>query len=989
MNTQQFLALILPEGNNFFVLELDSKGYPDHHLATTPEEAAATALKKDRRPGSNIYFAMSSFKLPYYTDAGGKTKKRTQENVDRVKSFWLDLDVKGRSKDYPDQATAVKDIKRLCTETSLPLPTLLVNSGYGIHAYWVLTESISGEDWSLVAGAWRSTLDAHNIKHDSSCTTDRSRVLRPIGMHNRKADTPDVEVALIGRVRELITLEEFTSKLSVAPPRETRSFEALPLGGGEYAGEDMSMNEMAESMVEYRPSSILEIVKECSLIRKVGELRGNVSYPIWFNTLGLVKHTIEAKTAIHDFSDGHPGYAPEKAERKAESWGASAATCAVIERDSALELPGHCSGCKHRGTITSPIVLGYSKVLMTEVVRTVVECQVFEEIIEVPAIPGSMTHSFKWDNGKLWKSVVDKELTKTSDKTEFKWEAFCEFFFYPFSYFDSEEGKHVSMWRLREREGSFKDFNLTGGAIGAGGQALFKELGDQGVVSIPGGKINMEAYITNWASDIKKNSLGSESYVHFGWNGDNFVVGDTLISPDGEHRTVRLGGSAAQLAAKGLFEPRGSRDRWVELIDKAYNYEDQEQYQFILGAGFGSPLMHLMNLRGGAVVSAISHDSGQGKSTAAQLAMGIWGSGRPGDLTLTREQASLKAMYAMAGVLHSFPVVIDEMTNCDPDEISEMAYTFSQGSGRITLNQTGVLNLNRHSWASLMLTNANKSLTSIISSAKPGADAELARIIEFQFDNVSKLNKDGADDIFLELVEQYGWVGLEYITWVQKHRAEVKEMLFSVQKLIDNKAKLNRKDRFWSAGITVIIVGLMIANKLGLTRFNIAGIIRWVVGKIADMRLDNSLMVASPADCFNRMLNDLSPGLIVTDVQGDKRIKSPVFPSILREPRAPYTGRSVMDEARAYIIQPAIHKWCTTHQVSMRAMMTAAWSRGWLVSPEAVLRFPAKGTEISMGQFRCYIVDLEKMETSASADPTIAKVVSLMGRKRQEVASTT
>jgi hypothetical protein len=70
-------------------------------------------------------------------------------------------------------------------------------------------------------------------------------------------------------------------------------------------------------------------------------------------------------------------------------------------------------------------------------------------------------------------------------------------------------------------------------------------------------------------------------------------------------------------------------------------------------------------------------------------------------------------------------------------------------------------------------------------------------------------------------------------------------------------------------------------------------------------------------------------------------------------------------------------------------MMTAAWSRGWLVSPEAVLRFPAKGTEISMGQFRCYIVDLEKMETSASADPTIAKVVSLMGRKRQEVASTT
>ncbi len=989
MNIEQFLALVLPEGNNFFVLELDSKGFPEHHAATSPKEAAKVALKKDRRPGSNVYYAMSSFKLPYYVDASGKTKKRTQENVDRVKSFWIDLDVKGRSKDYPDQATAVKDIKRLCTETSLPLPTLLVNSGYGIHAYWVLTESITGDEWSAVADAWRSTLDAHNIKHDSSCTTDKSRVLRPIGVRNRKADSPDREVALIGQVRGLVTLEDFTSKLVVAPLRETRSFDALPLGGGEYAGEDMSMNEMAESMAEFRPSSILEIVKECSLIKAVGELRGNVSYPIWFNALGLVKHTIEAKTAIHSFSDGHPGYSPEKTERKAASWEKGAVSCAVLERDSLLELPGHCSGCKHRGTITSPIVLGYPKVLMIEVVRTVVDHVVFEEVVEIPAIPGSMAHTFKWEKEKLWKAVVDKELSKVSDKTEFKWEAFCDFFIYPFSYYDSEEGKHISVWRLREREGSFREFNLTGGALGAGGQALFKELGDQGVVSMPGGKNNMEAYITNWANDVKKSSTGSETYVHFGWNGDDFVVGNTLIASDGEHRSIRLGGSAAELASKGLFTPKGSRDRWVELIDKAYNYEDQEQYQFILGAGFGSPLMHLMNLRGGAVISAISHDSGQGKSTAAQLAMGIWGSGRAGDLTLTREQASLKAMYAMAGVLHSFPIVIDEMTNCDPDEMSEMAYTFSQGSGRITLKQSGVLNLNRHSWASLMLTNANKSMTSIISSVKPGADAELARIIEFQFDSVSKLDKEGADNIFLELSEQYGWVGLEYITWVQKHKEEVKEMAQSVQRLVDGKAKLNRKDRFWSSGITVIIVGLMISNKLGLTSFSIAGIIKWVVRKIAELRSDNFSMVSTPADCFNRMLNDLSPGLIVTDVQGDKRIKSPVFPSILREPRAPYTGRSIMDEARAYIIQPAIHKWCTTHQVSMRAMMTAAWARGWLVSPEAVLRFPAKGTEISMGQFRCYVIDLEKMESSASADPVIAKVVSLLGRKRQEVASAT
>lgn len=958
MNIQDFLAILLPEGDCFFATAVKSNGKPMQSAVTDIDELAAKVLRMDRA-GHNAYFALASF--------NGEDGGRKQTNVAKLKCFWLDLDCKGKNdgSDYPDKKAAITDLKRFCDAVSLPMPTV-VDSGYGVHAYWVLDESIDEKQWKTVAKQLRKTLDAYGVRHDSSCTTDSARILRPIGTHNKKDGKPDAEVKLLGTVRDPIGLHEFMSKLGAPIPMPTFPIHDV----------DMSLNEAAEAAVEFRPSSIKEIVKECALLREIGRVGGNVSEPLWHKTLGLVKHTIEGDKAIHAFSKGHPDYCPDETEAKAEAWGAGPSTCDVLHRECPPELKVHCAKCKYNGTITSPIVLGYPKVMMVETMTAIVENKIVEIVVEVPSLPVSMQHSFKWEDDKLWRRTLDKEASKESEEKVFMWVPFCEFYFFPFSYYDDEEKRHRMVWRLREREGVYREFTLSGGAMGAGGQFLFKELGEQSVTAMINGKPHMEAYIATFMADVKRKAPSTKTYTNFGWNGEDFLIGNTLIKEGGETSKVRVGGAADKLMHKGYFEPSGDTERWAELVDKLYNYEGQEQFQFVLATGFGSPLMRLMDCDGGTVISAVSRGSGLGKSTAGKLATGMYGDGRSGRLTLTLEQASPKAVHAYAGLLNGIPIMLDEMTNVDPAAASTVVYTHSQGSGRVVCANDGSLNLGRHHWSSLMNISANTPIAGLIQSAKPGAEAEQARMIEFTVEDVSKIPKDEADAMLKELFNIKTVVGVKFMTWVQANRPETIRRLEKVQAMVDKRLNLQKRDRYWSYAIAAVITGAMIAKELGLIGFDISAILRWLEVKVLDIRKEIENNTSTPVQLFSSMLTALAPGILVTDIEGDRR--SNTTPTIIREPRPPYTGRLIVDEKRLWLPQPMVNKWCAEHQVAAKELISEMAKIGWvLFRGEPAIKYPSKGTHITMGQFRCYTVDTSKLGTSEETAPEFENVVAL------------
>lgn len=488
----------------------------------------------------------------------------------------------------------------------------------------------------------------------------------------------------------------------------------------------------------------------------------------------------------------------------------------------------------------------------------------------------------------------------------------------------------------------------------------------------------MEAYVTNWSNELKKSRSGIETFMRFGWHGDKFLHGDTMYAPDGTTEKVRVGKDAANMVK--YMTPTGDLERWKHLIRAAYDHKGMEQYQFIMGAGFGSVLVPFMNVAGGPVISAISYTTGQGKTTAMRNAFGIYGCPDENTpVTLSRSSVTHKGIFAVAGLLHNFPMLVDETTNIDGKELSDIVYTWSQGQPRVRLVGSGELAPVGFGWSGFLLSSSNKPMTGIIAGSKPGADAELARLIEFDCSTTKKIQKEEADVIFKELRQHYGVAGQEYIRWVTANTEEVKRMLVTTQVMLDKKLGFSGENRYWSAGYAAIVVGLVIAKRLGLVTFDIKSIIGWIEKHIGEMRGEIATNISSPTELFGRMLSEVSQGFVVTDIEGG-RGSGGKEPFIIKEPKGHYTGRALVATGLAYISQPAIHKWCNENQVDMKAMVQAGFEAGWVLNTTPEKRYPGKGTNFAMGQVRCFQLDWARLENSTQSAPALAQVVQMANR---------
>ena len=136
MDTEVFLNKVLGSQGYYclFAYKLGDDKLTQKFYKTTSELSDA-AKDLDAR-GYNAYYGLATF---------NESNSRKVTNVNELKSFFLDLDC-GESKDYPSQNDALQDLRRFCKELKLPKP-LLVNSGRGVHVYWILDEALGVDEW--------------------------------------------------------------------------------------------------------------------------------------------------------------------------------------------------------------------------------------------------------------------------------------------------------------------------------------------------------------------------------------------------------------------------------------------------------------------------------------------------------------------------------------------------------------------------------------------------------------------------------------------------------------------------------------------------------------------------------------------------------------------------------------------------------------------------------------------------------------------------
>lgn len=945
MNVEKFFDLVLPDGG-WRCVAMPSNGKMAQSFGHTNKWLNDAAQTIDKRE-LNAFFACATFK---------ERNSRLQTNVHAVKSFWLDVDC-GDGKPYATIKDGAKAALTFAKKLNLPAP-ILVKSGNGVHVYWPLSEELTPVNWTERATKLKAACKLAGLWADPSRTSDCASVLRVPNTHHRKTTPKLVTVVFEGDAP--VHPDIFSSTLDAYLAQH--NYIPAPVG----AVTKLAINDDLSGGIDYPQSYAAKVAQRCGVIALMRDTKGNVDQPTWFHSLGVLAFTEEADAICHEWSSGHPHYSPAETDTKIEQVRKFRPTsCAKLSDYQ----PAICGACPHNGKIKTPLSLGIERpdtVVPTE--------QLSFGGVATAATPQHVVlpYGYRWHQNANGYFGLEA-LTGRDDNGNEEWDRFCETLFYPVNrVYETEEDAYCLEIEMQVKPGQSRRFMVKCSTVAEGGKSLAGQLGRFELVPLnPRMKPHMDAYLSSWMDQLRKTAQEVGTHKNFGWVGKNFLVGNRLITPDGDRLAIVRGAAASK--AKALT-PQGSLETWKAAIDKAYNYEGQEAFQFMVMSSFAAPLFAMFGQYGGITIYAHSEGSGVGKTTAQRAGLSAWGSWQ--DLQLSDGKTTANALWALIGTYHNLPVLFDELTNTQNSAASEVVFSVSSGRGKERLTSSGELRTNNSNWSTIVMASGNNLLSEKLSLHRYNAEAELSRLFEFTVRKGSRLTPNEAAELFPLLATNYGHAGEEFIRYVVKNYDAVEQALWAVQRAFNAEVKVTQVERYWAALQVSVLVALKICQKLGLVGFDTAALKTWLVDRINDNRGHVVDAVNDPLEQFGKMLSDLWQGILITEGEGD--VRKGAFAVVAQEPRGPLVGRAIVivrgnnqpsNEKPVLLLNgAAVKEWCNKKGVSAKEMQDAAVHAGWL-QPQLLRYSLGRGTATYASissHVRCWVIDPEKMAAETS-----------------------
>ena len=176
MNTISWLDAVRPSGRGYlFTLDNNSPKQSVFNDNSDAHRKIDDAIEA----GQQVFVSLAQFK----DDSSG----RKAESADSCKSVWLDIDCgEGDDKKYKTQIEAIEAAQAFCSLCKIPKPSVVVNSGGGVHLYWCFDTNISVARWKPISEDLKALCKAHNLHIDPAVMGDASRVMRVPGSANLK-----------------------------------------------------------------------------------------------------------------------------------------------------------------------------------------------------------------------------------------------------------------------------------------------------------------------------------------------------------------------------------------------------------------------------------------------------------------------------------------------------------------------------------------------------------------------------------------------------------------------------------------------------------------------------------------------------------------------------------------------------------------------------------------------------------------------------------
>ena len=996
MNTLEFLRAILPEeGIHYLALFKEGYKFPAHKAYTDLETMAYAIDGMAKSQQLSIYHACATYqKAVIEIEEGDKVKRkyRIPENWNRAKAFWVDVDCgqdkfdKGQG--YLTKKDAVVAAYKFADTIGWPRP-MVVDSGNGIHLYWPLTKDISHTSWRKVANVLKATLAHEGVIADPTRTADFASFLRPVGSVNRKngASKPVVAKTQV----EASDPKDLAIKLNdYAVANGVKLIKEAPKR--ERVASDLN-SDLTAHLTQYPeiPVDANVMADKCAQVAAMRDSKGDVGYEHWRGVIGLLTHCENGRTLAEEWSSEREatGHGQLDWDVRYDSWDAGPTTCEFFETNGC----GACEGCPMKGKIKTPLVLGRVIPESEESVEEVVTEEGTTEETTVPALPTG----YQWDGKLLSRMLPDREGVLQALP-------FCENLFYPITRIRGEDGTFKYGIRFHLPDKRIRDFEISGESV-ASPTDLLRALAKYELTKSnhKDAGNHMAAYLLDQLQALKRRIVETNTLTTYGWKESHkaFLIGDTMYRADGTTASVLVGGNAKNKLA-AFPKNNGSLEGYASALNFMYDRPGAVHWQYAICAGWGSLLAHYCeDLYNGLLMALQGGDTGRGKTTVCHAAIAAFGD--PRSMTLnSKDGFTTAALWANLGVYSNMPILVDELTSIDPKDFSDMAYGVSNGKERDRMKSTsGTVTFATPSfWRMNVYITGNRNFHGLLALNQSNSQAEAVRLVQLNIDRYPQLvladraeyedNEEGelawkaasaivAAEHIKKMTANSGHAGAAMVQYIMANEATVAKAMQDTLSLLTKEVP-DPKYRFYRAHSACTIVIAQIAKKLGIIQFDIKSLYKFTVSLIKELvESVTETNTVTVDDAFNRMVNELSPRILITNEYRDKRDgRGPETPR--NRVNGVIAGRYIIGSqnhkemaGQLILVQKEVRDWCMRHRIEYSDVLANLNKEGALLKHGEKFTI-TRGTDQANVQQRCIVVDTTKLDMEAGSSPALSVV---------------
>ena len=824
---KQFYEKALPTQGVYCISGIDKNGKVSNRFAETLDDVFD---KIDRiKSNQNTFVALGSF--------DGYSRKAVDCLF--VRSFFIDLDV-SPTKGYATKEDAHAGIESLLIQTGLPEP-VRIDSGGGIHGYWLMDEDIPAEEWKTYAEKFKALCMSY-IKIDPVVTADAARIMRAPETLNFKTDPPRPTSVTSDEIY-VYSWQEFREFLGGPTAEQVDEpivdiLAEIPKGLDDDTKAMLKLDNFSKTFEVLAQKSV-DDEGGCAQIKYMLENATTLEEPMWFAGLSIAKFCEDGATAIHEISNEHPDYNYDKTEEKASRFPAPRTCSWFIDN-----YPDRCEGCQHRGKIVSPIVLGREFKPAAKVDK---EESVWQKpsTKTVPEFPDFLMPFVQGVNGGIY-FVPAPKIDKKGIKHQEDPFLILPHDLYPIQRMFSPHDGECLLMRLVLPKDEVREFLVPMKQVYA--KETFKAImAANGVFPSSNNTEHLMNYVVKWGQYMQTIAKADQMRMQMGWTEErtdearwpkrSFVIGRKEITITGETIDAPASPFVKNLAKH--LAPHGTYARWRESMDYL-NKPEFELHAFASMSGFGSPLMCYTSTSGVAV--SLFGKSGNAKTGAMYAGLSVFGN--PKNLSVVASTDNgLMGRYLG---LHSLMFGLDEIGDKKPEELGKLIHSISHGKAKIRMQ--GSINAEREyemSASMIGMFTTNHTIYGKLEGIKANPDGEAARLIELHVHKPTLLEKEGrlGSYIFDAFNFNYGHAGPMFIKEVIR---------LGDNYVLDHIAKWNEKFindfgehtqyRFYQNLVSANFGAAEIANEHGITAYEIDRIYHETIRAMIDIR-DNVVKV--------------------------------------------------------------------------------------------------------------------------------------------------